>query len=169
MTRAILVATVAAVLVSAPGLGGQGEKRGSAPVSGKGQVVLPLPDLVFIQAGYDPGYTCTNGTLGLTVHAVVKNQGQGPAVLVANWTKPWIEASTSKPIPGFVKPLWSGGKTVTLKTGDMTTMKLSATIPRTPDGSGYDVIVRADPVDAIKETNENNNTAKFAVPEKICG
>ena len=158
----LLVASIAAWDDSA-----QNQRR-TAPVAGKGNVLLPLPDLT-VDAKFKLNYTCTNGTLGGTVQATITNKGQGPAVLVSNWTKPWVSASTSVAIAGFVRPSQTGAKTVTLSAGASEAVDFGITVPAAPGGVAYDLIIQVDPSNAIKETNEQNNTGKIAVPAKICG
>ena len=143
-------------------------QRKPAPVAGKGNVILPLPDLT-VDAKFKVNYTCKDGILGGTVQAMITNKGQGPAVLVSNWTKPWVSVSTSVAIAGFVKPSQTGAKTVTLSLGGSEAVDIGVTVPRTPGGVAYDLIIQVDPSNAIKETNEQNNTSKITVPAKICG
>jgi subtilase family serine protease len=158
----LLVASIAAWDGSAQ------NQRKPAPVAGKGNVILPLPDLT-VNGAFKVNYTCNNGTLGVTILATITNKGQGPAVLASNWTKPWVSANTSVAIPGFVKPSQTGAKTVTLSPGASESIDIGITVPPPPGGVGYDVIVQVDPSNAIKETNEQNNTSKIPVPAKVCG
>jgi hypothetical protein len=144
------------------------ERRGNPPAVGRGRVQLPLPDLT-VTGGYKPGYTCENGKLGLTLRATITNEGAGPAVLASNWTKPWVSAHPSVSIPGFVKPYQTGAKTVTLKAGAYESVEFNAILGPAPGGVGYDLILEVDPSNAIKETNEKNNTSKISIPAKICG
>ena len=83
------------------------DQRGNPPAAGKGRVLLPLPDLT-VTGEFKPKVPCDNGTLALATTAKIKNQGEGPAVLVSNWTKPWVTAYLSVSLPGFVKPYQTG-------------------------------------------------------------
>jgi hypothetical protein len=158
---ALLVTSIAAWNDSAQ------DQRKTTPVVGKGNVILPLPDLT-VDGKFKVNYTCNGGTLGVTVQATITNKGPGPAVLVSNWTKPWVSVNTSIPIAGFVKPSQTGAKTVTLSPGGAEAVDVGITVPPAPGGAGYDLIIQVDPSNAIKENDEKNNTSKIAVPAKIC-
>ena len=143
------------------------DQRGNPPAAGKGRVLLPLPDLT-VTGEFKPKLPCDNGTLALAITAKIKNQGEGPAVLVSNWTKPWVTAYLSVSLPGFVKPSQTGAKTVTLIPGEQTVVAFNTILPPVPKG-GYSLIFEVDPSNAIKENNEKNNTTEVSVHPKICG
>jgi hypothetical protein len=105
----------------------------------------PLPDLVVDAPQGTSGYTCDNGKLSFTVHAVITNNGSAAVTLPTEWTKPWVTGYPSTSIPGFVKPYQSQG------------------------GAAYDLIIQVDPYNVIQESNGNNNTSNIAIPAKICG
>ncbi|MFO0995423.1 MAG: CARDB domain-containing protein [Alphaproteobacteria bacterium] len=132
----------------------------ATPVAGR---PLPLPDLT-VKAGYSPNPTCVNGKWLLVIVADITNLGPGPAFLPAEWTKPWLTAYPSKPLKGFVQPFYTPGQKMTLKKGETVQLEFSALFGEAVGGGGYDVIVKVDPYNVIKEANENNNTDSFAVP-----
>ncbi len=106
--------------------------------------------------------------LRFVISADIKNNGPGVAVLSDDWTKPWLTAYPSKPIPNFVQP-YHTGKAVTLKPGESVTDEFPISLLSLAGGGAYDVIVEVDPKNAIPEANEGNNTAKIQIPAKICG
>jgi hypothetical protein len=128
----------------------------------------PLPDLV-VHAYKASAYACNNGTLSFAVKAVITNKGPATATLPAEWTRPWVTAYPSTSIPNFVKPYQTGGKIVTLKMGESTSVEFPVILRRSPDGAAYDLIIQVDPYNVIKENDESNNTSKIAIPAKVCG
>ncbi len=129
----------------------------------------PLPDLVVNAPQGTSGYTCDNGKLRFTVHAVITNNGSAAVTLPSEWTKPWVTGYPSTSIPGFVKPYQTGGTAVTLKKGQSTSVEFPVILGRSQGGAAYDLIIQVDPYNVIQESNENNNTSNIAIPAKICG
>jgi CARDB len=127
------------------------------------------PDLVVEASPPTGGFPCDNGKLSFTVHATIKNQGQAAATLPAEWTKPWVTAYPSTSIQGFVQPYQTGGKIVTLKTGESTSVDFPVILERSEGGAAYDLTIQVDPYDVIQESNENNNKTKIAIPANVCG
>lgn len=148
-----------------------GSVRGLAPVAifiallaaGCG----PMPDLI-VQASQKLGYQCDNGILRFTVLAVITNNGSAPVTLPSDWTKPWVTGYPSTSISNFVKP-YQTGTTITLNTGQSTSVEFPVSIPSSANAAAYDFIVDVDPNNTVKESNENNNSSKIPVPAHICG
>jgi CARDB len=130
-----------------------------------------LPDLVVEAPQGTSGYTCDNGKLSFTVHAVITNKGPADATLPAEWTKPWVTAYPSKPAPNFnfVQPYQTGGHVVTLKKGESTSVDFPVILGRSEGGAAYDLIIQVDPYNVIQENNESNNTSNIAIAANICG
>lgn len=126
------------------------------------------PDLT-VNAYYN-GWTCSeDGYLRVNLEPQINNNGPGAAVLPEEWTKPWVTAYPSKPIPLFVQPYQTLGKSLTLQPGDSVTVPLSVNFPPVPGGGAFDIVVEVDPYKVITETDETNNTSSFTIPANFCG
>jgi hypothetical protein len=134
--------------------------RSQQPVPGG--PVIPLPDLTIFWVGWVQGTpACQGNKRNVDITVRITNKGPGPAVLPAEWTKPWVTAYLAKPVAGFVQPYTTLGKATTLQPGQSVTLQIGTLVP---GGGVHEFIVKVDPGNAIRETNEGNNSYKGSVP-----
>jgi hypothetical protein len=158
MTAWVLVATLPVMSGVPCASPAAAQTRTQQPVPGG--PLIPLPDLTVSWVGWHDD-TCIGHTRKVSITVTVNNVGPGPAMLPAEWTKPWVTAYLAKPVPGFVQPYATLGKATTLGSGKSLSLEIGMQVP---GGGIQEIIVKVDPSNVIKETNEGNNTAKGKVP-----